>query len=189
MTTNTTKKTELATLPVGFFDDVVEEAKARKIDLGQVDKQQKASEWTEFQSFIEDVDTKASDPQVLQEQAREEEERRKEEEARAELEQMQHMNRYRKALMIVSKAKNEIQQPLDQPELGQELGDLDVADDTSTTDHTGLKEGEIVAQVLAKKRKQQLIQQREKGLHAAQDEDLDAILGGQLWRRPSKKQK
>lgn len=81
-----------ADLPVGFFDDSVEDAKARKVDLKQLVDKQMEDDWAAFQEFaaeVEQQDKKAQEEQV---------EERKERDAVEQLENMEYVDRYRKVL-------------------------------------------------------------------------------------------
>lgn len=87
-------------LPVGFFDDSVEDAKARKVDLKQLVDKQMEDDWAAFQEFaaeVEQQDKKEQEEQV---------EERKERDAVEQLENMEYMDRYRKALERANERNN-----------------------------------------------------------------------------------
>lgn len=87
-------------LPVGFFDDSLEDAKARKVDLKQLVDKQMEDDWAAFQEFaaeVEQQDKKEQEEQV---------EERKERDAVEQLENMEYMDRYRKALERATERNN-----------------------------------------------------------------------------------
>lgn len=86
-----------ASLPAGFFDDSLADAKARKVDLKQLADAQLEEDWEQFQEFVAEVE---------QQDVRDDEQRReeaKEQDAEQTLENMQYVDRYRLALERAAK--------------------------------------------------------------------------------------
>ncbi|OQS07506.1 hypothetical protein THRCLA_20142 [Thraustotheca clavata] len=87
-------------LPVGFFDDALADAKARKIDIEEQVKKVQEKEWADFQSFVASVETtERQDDQSKADEALEEEGLEK-------LKQMEYLDRVRKALVRASRKEN-----------------------------------------------------------------------------------
>ncbi|RLN96544.1 hypothetical protein BBJ28_00015446 [Nothophytophthora sp. Chile5] len=87
-------------IPVGFFDDTLADAKARKVDVQQLAEKQLETEWEAFQEFAAEVEEQT----VKEEQEKQEES--KEREAVEKLENMQYMDRYRLALERATSLRN-----------------------------------------------------------------------------------
>ncbi|CEG46801.1 uncharacterized protein PHALS_03481 [Plasmopara halstedii] len=83
-------------IPVGFYDDAVADAKARKVDVIGLAEQQLESEWEAFQEFAAKVEQQEADEEKQQL------EETKEREAVEQLENMEYVDRYRLALERVS---------------------------------------------------------------------------------------
>lgn len=84
------------TLPVGFYDDALADAKARNVDLKDLAEKRLESEWEAFQHFAAEVEQQASTEEKKQQ------EERQEREAIERLENMEYVDRYRVALERVT---------------------------------------------------------------------------------------
>ncbi|KAG7378761.1 hypothetical protein PHYBOEH_000207 [Phytophthora boehmeriae] len=85
-------QTQKPSIPAGFYDDTVADAKARKVDVKELVEKQLDADWAAFQDFADEVEHQT---------AKEEEEKveeTKEREAVEKLENMEYMDRYRLAL-------------------------------------------------------------------------------------------
>jgi hypothetical protein len=85
-------------LPVGFFDDALADAKARKVNVKEQVSKIQEKEWAEFQTFVAAVEKEETSAENEKTLADEE----KEEEALEKLEQMEYLNRVRKTILLVS---------------------------------------------------------------------------------------
>eukprot|EP00644_Phytophthora_capsici_P007880 jgi/Phyca11/20403/fgenesh1_pg.PHYCAscaffold_63_\ len=89
-----------STIPAGFFDDSLADAKARNVDVQQLAEKQLESEWEAFQEFAAEVEKQsAKEEQELVEET-------KEREAVEQLDNMQYVDRYRVALERATNLRN-----------------------------------------------------------------------------------
>ncbi|KAF1323106.1 hypothetical protein FI667_g10897, partial [Globisporangium splendens] len=84
-------------IPAGFFDDSLADAKARNIDIKQVAEKQLEQDWEQFQEFVAEVEEQEEkELEIQQEEA-------KEKEAVEQLENMEYVDRYRIVLERAAK--------------------------------------------------------------------------------------
>lgn len=91
-TTRSASAGKQATIPTGFFDDSLADAKARNVDIKQLAETQLEQDWEQFQDFVAEVEQQDVKDSELQQQET------KEKEAVEQLENMQYVDRYRIAL-------------------------------------------------------------------------------------------
>ncbi|EQC36569.1 hypothetical protein SDRG_06015 [Saprolegnia diclina VS20] len=87
-------------LPVGFFDDPLADAKARKLNIKEEVAKAQEKEWEDFQSFVATVETEDRDEETTKA------DEAAEEDGLEKLEQMEYMERLRKTLLRVSKKES-----------------------------------------------------------------------------------
>lgn len=92
----------------GFFDDVVAEAKANKVDLKARGKEETEKDWDDFQKFVSSVEEEEEKQNISDEKEQEEQD------AREALEQMQYLDRYRQVLDTVEEKKPVVETRLTQ---------------------------------------------------------------------------
>ncbi|OQR97714.1 hypothetical protein ACHHYP_10088 [Achlya hypogyna] len=147
-------------LPVGFFDDPLADAKARKVNIKEEVAKAQEKEWEEFQSFVAAVETeeKDEDGTKLDEAVHEV--------VLEKLEQMEYMERVRKTLLRASqKEKGEdIDVETSNPE-----GTVDDGRDGDAEEHVNIMTEVLKARSKIKAQKVQ----------AAEDDDDDDLLD---WR-------